>query len=224
MSETRGRERFVGTIAGLGTAEGTRVVLGHWRRSPFGRGRGGAFTDVMVERADGHRVLLAPTAQVGDYVSGVYLFDEVRVVDVRVATPPVRPGAVWRVEAGPLALTLTVGRRTALGALLRCVPGPLATAPLFSELVDPVARRVLPGVSTTGSAAGGRREWYGARDVRAVTDARVRWDGADLGPLADVDPPVRFGFGSTPRSPSLTRVVSTVEAARGSHDHANTSP
>jgi hypothetical protein len=37
------------------------------------------------------------------------------------------------------------------------------------------------------------------------------WDGADLGELAPVDPPARFGFSSTPARPSLTRVVSTVE-------------
>jgi hypothetical protein len=31
-----------------------------------------------------------------------------------------------------------------------------------------------------------------------------------LGALADVDPPVRFGFGSTPRFPALVRVTTTV--------------
>ncbi|WP_298801161.1 hypothetical protein [uncultured Pseudokineococcus sp.] len=208
----RRRERFEGAIAGVGTAEGTRVVLGHWRRSPFGEGAAGAFTDAMVERADGHRVLLAPTDEVGEYVSGVYRFDEVRVVDVRLRTPPVRPGAVWEVEAGPLRLRLAVGRRTPLGALLRLVPGPVASAPAWATAVDPVARRVLRGVSTRGSAGGGRREWYGARDVRALVGATTSWDGRDLGPLVPVEPPVRFGFGSTPPAPSLVRVVSTVEA------------
>lgn len=209
------RERFEGAIAGVGTREGTRVVVGHWRRSPFGDGLAGAFTDAMVERADGHRVLLAPTREVADYVSGVYHFDEVRVVDVSVSTPPVAPGAVWRVEAGPLRLAVEVGGRTSLGWLLRAVPGPLAAAPAWATAVDPVARRVLRGVSTRGSADGGRREWYGARDVRALVRAETCWDGADLGEVAPVDPPVRFGFGSTPPRPSLVRVVSTVEAARG---------
>ena len=31
------------------------------------------------------------------------------------------------------------------------------------------------------------------------------------GNLAAVDPPVRFGFGSTPRFPALARVTTTVE-------------
>ncbi|MEJ5914028.1 hypothetical protein [Pseudokineococcus sp. 1T1Z-3] len=209
----RARERFEGAIAGLGTREGTRVVVGHWRRSPFGGGAAGAFTDAMVERADGTRLLLAPTRAVADYVSAVYRFDEVHVVDVRVRTEPVRTGAVWEVDAGALRLRLEVGGRTGLGWLLRAVPGPLAAAPAWASLVDPVARRLVRGVSTRGSAGGGRREWYGARDVRVLAGADTRWDGVDLGPLAPVDPPVRFGFGSTPTQPSLVRVVSTVEAA-----------
>ncbi|MGW5372453.1 hypothetical protein ACWES4_30080, partial [Streptomyces sp. NPDC004011] len=50
--------RFDGWIAGAGTSSGTRLVLGHWLRSPFG-----PFSDVMLERADGHRLLLAPTPE-----------------------------------------------------------------------------------------------------------------------------------------------------------------
>jgi hypothetical protein len=41
-------------------------------------------------------------------------------------------------------------------------------------------------------------------------DRRVG-DGVDLGTLTDVEPPVRFGFGSTPRHPSLARITTTVE-------------
>ena len=49
-------DRFTGTITGLGTASGTRIVIGDWTTSPFGR-----FTDVMIEDAAGQRRLLAPT-------------------------------------------------------------------------------------------------------------------------------------------------------------------
>ncbi|PAZ09762.1 hypothetical protein CLM62_44450 [Streptomyces sp. SA15] len=60
-SRTRGtpgrrpRLRFDGSIAGMGTSSGTRLVLGHWQRSPFG-----PFSDVMIERADGERLFGAP--------------------------------------------------------------------------------------------------------------------------------------------------------------------
>ena len=39
----------------------------------------------------------------------------------------------------------------------------------------------------------------------------MAWDGADQGGLTPVEPPVRFGFGSTPRAPSLVRVVTLVQ-------------
>lgn len=194
--------RFDGWIAGLGTSSGLRAVVGHWPRSPLG-----PFTDVMVERADGHRVLIAPSPGVADYVAATYVFDEVRVGPVRATVA--WPG--WRVDAAPLDLEFTVGRRTAVGRLLRAVPRPLATQPRWVAAIDVVARTVLPGVRTRGSARGGRRELYAALDAHALTAGRVRWDGADQGAIAPVTPPVRFGFGSTPRTPSLTRIVTLVQ-------------
>lgn len=57
----RPRVRFDGWIAGMGTYSGTRIVLGHWLGSPFG-----AFSDVMLERDDGDKLLLAPTRETAD--------------------------------------------------------------------------------------------------------------------------------------------------------------
>ena len=204
---SRGQERwrFTGQIAGLGTAGGTRVVIGRWPTSPLG-----SFADVMVERPDGHRLLLAPTQQVADFVRATYTFDEVRLTPVDVAAAD----GHWRVDAGPLSLTLTLGRRTALGWLLHGIPAAVSTAPWFAGAVDPVARVVLRGVRTRGTAGQGRREWYGATDVRAILTCAGAWEGEDLGELRPVDPPVRFGFGSTPARPSVTSVVTTVESLR----------
>lgn len=194
-------DRFDGWIAGLGTAAGLRAVVGHWPRSPLG-----AFTDVMVERSDGHRLLLAPSPEVAEFVAATYTFDEVLVGPVAAAVE----GTAWRVDAGPLAISFTVGGRPALGLLLRAVPRPLATSPAWVGAIDAVARRVLPGVRTRGSAGGGREEFYAALDLHRITGAAVVWEGADQGGLAPVAPPVRFGFGSTPRAPSLTRVVTII--------------
>lgn len=197
-------DRFDGWIAGIGTSAGLRAVVGHWPRSPLG-----PFTDVMVERADGHRVLLAPSADVAGYVGATYAFDEVRTVPVRTTVT----GSDWRVDAPPLDLEFTVGRRTALGWLLRAVPRRLATRPRWVAVVDVVARTVLPGVRTRGSAGGGRQEFYAALDLHELVAARARWEGADQGAMAPVAPPVRFGFGSTPRGPALTRIVTLVQEA-----------
>ncbi|KUL77949.1 MULTISPECIES: hypothetical protein [unclassified Streptomyces] len=202
----RRRLRFDGWIAGLGTTSGVRVVVGHWPASPFG-----PFSDVMLERADGERLLLAPTPETADFVAATYTFDTVRVVAVDVTVA----GRVWTVTAGPLRLRFTTGHRTALGLLLRAVPAPLARRPAWSALTDRPARLLMPGVRTRGSTGGGRREWYGARDLRPVTSLSATFEGHDLGASAPVEPPVRFGFGSVPHRPAVTRVTTTVELDAG---------
>lgn len=160
----------------------------------------------MVERLGGHRILLAPSAEVATYVADTYRFDEVLVVPVAVAAD----GPWWHVAAGPLELRLAVGRRPAVGMLLRAVPRPLATRVAWIRAAGLAARLALPGVRTHGTAGNGRREFYGALDLRRIAAAGVLWNGADQGPLAPVDPPVRFGFGSTPAQPSVVRIVTLV--------------
>ncbi|MEJ2885074.1 hypothetical protein [Actinomycetospora aeridis] len=194
-------DRFEGWIAGVGTASGLRAVVGHWPSSPLG-----AFTDVMVERPDGRRILLAPDERVAEFVGATYTFDETRLGPV---VHEQQDGEHY-VTSADLQLALRVGGRPPLGWLLHAVPGRLATAPAWIRAIDAVARRVLPGVRTVGSAGGGRREYYGARDLHRVTDARVRWGGVDQGALTPVSPPVRFGFGSTPRTPSLVRITTLI--------------
>jgi hypothetical protein len=50
--------------------------------------------------------------------------------------------------------------------------------------------------------------------MRPVDVVSAVFEGLDLGVLAPVEPPVRFGFGSVPRKPTLTRVTTTVELGR----------
>ena len=192
--------RFDGHIAGVGTTSGTRLVVGCWDLSPLG-----PFADVMLERRDGHRILLAPDERVADFVSATYTFDEVRVGPLAVDV-----GAAWRVRTDDLELAFVPGPRHAVGWALRAVPPPLRDRERWARTVDPVARRLMPGVRTHGSAGNGRTEWYAARDVRRLLRAEARWEGADLGGLAPVRPAVRFGFGSSPATPTLTRVRSFV--------------
>lgn len=195
------RVRFAGRIAGVGSSSGVRVVVGHWRDSPLG-----SFADAMVETADGHRVLLAPSADVARFVAATYAFDEIRVEPFEATAD----AAGLRVRASSLSLDVTVGRRTAIGWLLRLVPPPLARAPWWCAAIDPVARVVMRGVRTRGTI-GERREWYGATGNRAITAMTGSYDGADLGVLAPVTPPPRFGFSSTPPRPSVTEVTTTIE-------------
>lgn len=202
--EGRTRWVFDGRIAGIGTASGTRLVLGCWTHSPFG-----PFGDVMIERRDGHRVLLAPDSRTARFIAATYVFDEVRVEPVRVTVE----GDRWTVASDSLTLRFTTGRRGPPGLVLRAVPRALAIRPRWIEAVG-LPARLLRGVRTSGTAGGGRHEWYGAQDLHPVRSAGAVLEGVDLGPPAAVVPPVRFGFGSTPRRPCLVRVTTTVEERR----------
>ncbi|MDO5634949.1 MAG: hypothetical protein Q4G34_08800 [Micrococcus sp.] len=198
--------RFGGHILGVGTASGTRLVVGMWRGTPLGD-----FADVMVQHDDGHRLLLAPTEAVAEFVSATYHFDEVRIEPVRAHVPrPARAGAKLTVETDTLQLTATLGRRSPLGWGLRALPRPVASHPGFSMFSDPIARLMLRGVRTRGSAGSGRREYYGALDAHTVRAVRANWEGTDLGALRRVEPATTFGFSSTPPAPTLTRIVTTV--------------
>lgn len=202
MTRSAVRQRFVGEICGFGTTSGRRVVIGRWPMSPFG-----SFADAMVEDACGQRTLIAPTEELAAYVGGVYEFDDVVVAPV-VSTR--EPGSL-RFEGGPLIARVEVGARGALGWLLRVVPRAVATSPRWASMVDPLARRAVRGVRTRGTSVGGD-EFYGATDCHRVVGVEATWAGTDLGALADVDPPVRFGFSSTPRRPSIVAVTTTVRS------------
>jgi len=182
-----------------------RLVVGHWHRTPLGE-----FSDVMVETAIGHRLLLGPTTEVAELIGSTYTSDEVRIEPVSVTGS----ATGWTVATPSLTLTVGIGRRTPLGRLLRVVPTRLATEPAWASAADPISRVVMRGVRTRGSAGAGRREWYGATDVHEIVSLNGEFDGMDLGGLAPVDPPCRFGFSSTPRRPSVTDVVTTVDMGR----------
>jgi hypothetical protein len=199
-----GRHRFRGQIAGVGSTSATRVVVGRWTDTPLG-----AFADAMVETGSGHRVLLAPSQGVADFIATTYTFDEVRLEELTVAASR----AAWQLRSESLTLEVGFGGRTPLGHALRAVPRRLAESPAWCALTDPVARVALNGVRTRGTAGGERREWYGATDARRVVAMFGTFDGAGLGALADVHPPCRFGFSSTPKRPSLTTVVTTVDVS-----------
>lgn len=196
------RDRFRGHIAGVGSTSGVCIVVGRWHTTPMGE-----FSDAMVENPEGHRVLLALRPEVAEFIEATYSFDEVRIEPFDVTATD----SAWSVRSPSLTLDLTVGCRTPLGVALRAVPRRLAESPAWCTLTDPIARVVLRGVRTRGTAGGRRREWYGATDTRRITSASGTFDGADLGGLAPVDPPARFGFSSAPKRPSVTTVTTTVQ-------------
>ncbi|WP_312181750.1 hypothetical protein [Arthrobacter sp.] len=204
-------ERFRGYIAGLGTQSGTRLVIGHWPDSPFG-----PFTDVMVENRFGSRLLLAPDENTARYVSSTYSFDAVDVVPV---TAWLDEGRLT-VDGGPLRLRAELGQVTFLGRLLEAVPAPLAVHPLWLRAVNPLAGLIVRGVQTAGTT-GDRLEFYGVRSIRRIAAAECSWNGQDLGALAPVSPPVRFGFSSVPSRPQILAVTTTITARQAARSESS---
>lgn len=193
---------FSGYIAGLGTEAGVRMVVGSWEQSPFG-----TFADVMVETADGNRTLLAPNPGVAEFVSDTYRFDRIEIG--RVSAVHAADG--FTLAAPGLELSVRLGEPGPYNWLLRSVPGRIATAPTWLRAIDPVAARLMPGVRTAGSAGKGRREYYGVRRTRLITSIAGTFRGADLGGVAPLTPPVRFGFSSAPPTPQMVSVTTTID-------------
>ena len=200
------RHRFVGEICGFGTTDGHRFAVGNWADTPHG-----PFADVMHETPRGHRTLFAPDEQVATFIATTYNFDEVRLGPVSAGRTPHQ----LRIVACGLSAEITIGGRTKLGRLLHAIPRPLATAPAWCAAIDPLARVAVRGVRTRGSAGNGRREWYGVTDQHAVVAVHCVLDGQPLGALADVWPPVGFGFSSTPRTPGIVSVTTTIDEGDG---------
>jgi len=146
------------------------------RDRPLGQVPYGVVTDVMVEDPVGHRTLYAPTRQLAAFLTASYRFDQVQVVPCRAR----RSGPDWTVQAGPLQVSFTTGRRNLLGWLLWAVPDTVARSPWWVGLLDLPARRLLPGVRTRGRTQDRRRQWYGAHDLRAIIAVDATLDGHGL--------------------------------------------
>ncbi len=181
------------------------MVVGSWLTSPFGR-----FADVMVETADGERLLLAPSGEIADFVSATYSFDHVLIGPVAAT----QTATTFAVTAPDLAVTCRIGGPAAFDWLLRWVPAPMATAPIWLRAINPVAARLMPGVHTAGSAGQGRREYYGVRRTHRIIEVTGEFRGADVAGIADLHPPVRFGFSSAPATPQLVSVTTTIDLPR----------
>jgi hypothetical protein len=91
------------------------------------------------------------------------------------------------------------------------VPPILTRAPAWLRIINPVATMLVPGVRTAGSAGNGRREYYGVRRTRLITAVDGTFYGDDVGGLAALHPPVRFGFSSAPSTPQLVSVTTTID-------------
>ena len=184
-----GRYELAGLIAGAGFASGDRLVVGSWSASPIG-----PFADVMWAATSGERTLFAPTERAAAFITAVYEFDRVEVVDLAVDASI----HGMTVAAPAWSLELVAARRGRRIGFHRPA--------WFTRRVEGPVARLLMGVRTYGVSPHGVEEWYRADAWRRIESGRLTVDGQDQGALRDVDPPCRFGFSEPPRRPTITAV------------------
>ena len=182
-----------GTISSAGFADGHRLVIGRWPRSPIG-----PLCDVMWATPDDERVLLVPSREAADFVCSIYEFDEIRVAPLDVVGDRGRT----EVSGHGFEVELVAGR-------FRPLPRPRPLA--LTRWVEAPIARALMGVETFGTSPTGVREWYQAKGWSWVVDGRASLDGRDLGPPSAIERPVRVGFSEPPRRPSIVSVQVTIE-------------
>lgn len=184
---------LVGRIIGVGFSSGDRVVVGQWDRSPIG-----PFADVMWADANDQRTLFTDTDRAADFITSIYHFEQVRVVDLGV-------------ERRRRHLTVHLPRRSLTVQAHRAIPVLGPRPRWFTRFVEkPLARRLL-GVETHGVSPAGVEEWYQARWWAPLRSAEATVDGRSLGSLGVLDPPARFGFSEAPRRPSWTELRTVVD-------------
>jgi hypothetical protein len=200
------RQHLDGRIASAGFASGDRFVVGDWRATPIG-----PMNDVFWAAPSGERVLLVPSATVGDFVSSVYRFDRIDVVPFVVASDR----RTLRVVAGDIELSVHTGP---------AIRVPFHRPCWFTRVVEDRIAGRLVDVHTFGTSPTGVREWYRATALRIVRAASARIDGRDLGAFGPARPALRVGFGEAPRWPSIVELRTTIDGPRTDANVAATAP
>lgn len=201
------RVRLEGVIAAAGFASGDRFVIGAWERGPLG-----PMTDVMWQRSDDRRILVASSAAVADFVGSIYRFEETRV-DESLSCEVT--SARLRLRSTELEIDLVAARPMRLFSLRpKRLRRSAAWVRIEDALFRPIVARLIrgaEGVRTFGVTPGGQKEWYPIDAYQRVIHGRAVAAGRSLGDLKPVAPPVTFGFSAFPAQPALVRCAPLLE-------------
>jgi hypothetical protein len=184
---------FEGRISSTGFSSGDRIVIGDWRKS-----RLGSFTNVMWAKPDGTRILLSPSEEHAHYVSELYNFEEVEVVEIEV----IRGNRGISVEAGELSVQISWGAS---------FPLPFWRPLWFTATIESFFGKLLFGTKTAGETKNGRREWYSVRGISRVIEANAWVNGSPMGSKGAFLTDACFGFSEPPKSPSSVLLKAIIE-------------
>lgn len=168
------------------------MVIGDWHNSPFGE-----FTNVMLAKPDGTRILFAPSKEHADYVSSLYSFEEVRVIPINVE----RGTNKIKVEADDLVVNMEW-----IGGIILPFPRPR----WFIAKIENLFAGFIFGTKTYGITNNGRKEWYCVKKISKIRCATAELGEENLGEMSDFQINACFGFSEPPRKPSSIRVTSMI--------------
>ena len=188
-------EVFKGRVISSGFQTGDMVVIGDWSDSPQG-----AFTNLMWAKPDGTRVLIAPSEELGDFVSSLYSFDEVIV----------SPMEIERTEKS-IEVECDLGRVCMKWGLN--VPLPFSRPRWFIANIEAPFARLFFGTKTHGITRNGRKEWYHVRGLSRMKSVELELEGRSSNQMTDMAPSACFGFSNPPRMPLSVRVDSHIATA-----------
>ena len=188
-------EIFKGRVISSGFQTGDMVVIGDWSDSPQG-----AFTNLMWAKPDGTRVLIAPSEELGDFVSSLYSFDEVIVSSMEIE----------RTEKS-IEVECDLGRVCMKWGLN--VPLPFSRPRWFIANIEAPFARLFFGTKTHGTTRNGRKEWYHVRGLSRMKSVELELDGRSTKQMTGMAPSACFGFSNPPRMPLSVRVDSLIAAA-----------
>ena len=188
-------EIFKGRVISSGFQTGDMVVIGDWRESPHG-----AFTNLMWAKPDGTRVLIAPSEELGDFVSSLYSFEKVIV----------SPMEIERTEKS-IEVKCDLGRVYMQWGMT--IPLPFSRPRWFIANIEAPFARLFFGTKTHGTTRNGRKEWYHVRGLSRMKSVELELDGRSTKQMTGMAPSACFGFSNPPRMPLSVRVDSLSAAA-----------
>lgn len=188
-------EIFKGRVISSGFQTGDMVVIGDWRESPHG-----AFTNLMWAKPDGTRVLIAPSEELGDFVSSLYSFEKVIV----------SPMEIERTEKS-IEVKCDLGRVYMQWGMT--IPLPFSRPRWFIANIEAPFARLFFGTKTHGTTRNGRKEWYHVRGLSRMKSVELELDGRSTKQMTGMAPSACFGFSNPPRMPLSVRVDSLIAAA-----------
>ena len=154
----------------------------------------------MWAKPDGTRVLIAPSEELGDFVSSLYSFDEVIV----------SPMEIERTEKS-IEVECDLGRVCMKWGLN--VPLPFSRPRWFIANIEAPFARLFFGTKTHGITRNGRKEWYHVRGLSRMKSVELELEGRSSNQMTDMAPSACFGFSNPPRMPLSVRVDSHIATA-----------